>query len=88
MARFVSTVRVSVSTSGAIRSRRISDRRIMLSTPRHTTMAISASAMDHASPSCKKMYVNAKVDAPTKRVKIQKMITAGNSLYLRGFQPA
>jgi hypothetical protein len=53
----------------------------MLSNPRHMSMATKASAIDHASPSCKKMKVNAKVEAPAKSVKIQKMITAGHSLY-------
>src|ERR1700704_3867079 len=82
IARFVSTVRVRVSVSAEIRSRRMSERRTMLSSPRHRSMATNASAIDHASPRCKKMYVNAKVDAPTKSVKIQKMITAGYPLYV------
>src|ERR1700674_1294582 len=77
--RLVSIVRSRTSACGATRSRRISHRRAMVRSPRQTRMAKIAYAIDQGMLHWKRIREVAKVDAPTKRAKIQKMIMAGST---------
>src|SRR5689334_21389271 len=88
IARLVSTVLCSTSVSGPTVSRTMSQRRTMLRSPRTTSIAKMAKMREPTIPYCRAISENANAEAPTRIVKIQKMITAGSTHYTdSGFGP-